>query len=71
VSDLNTLKQVVLSSRQDIATISTDLQTKADADLSNVSTIPLSVVNQLKGDPGDPGVSPTFTVVDGVLTITT
>ena len=47
------------------------------ADMSNIGTLPASVVAQLKGDPGTngtngiDGTSPTFSVSGDVLTITT
>jgi len=60
MADINTLKIVAVENAIKIkdlqSVVSTfDLSTKANADLSNVATIPSSVVSQLKGETGNTG----------------
>lgn len=83
---LNTLAELAAALGDDpnfATTVNNNIAAKANADLSNVSTLPQNVIDQLRGPQGiqgpagvtgatgATGVAPTFTLVGTVLTITT
>ncbi len=52
MSDINALKLTIVTNNANISSLQTDVANKAEVDLSNVGTLPISIADQLRGPAG-------------------